>query len=129
MQKLQTLLAAAVLVLFSTSVGAQFIDLGRGELPVTVPANYDAGSPAPLIVLLHGYTSSGAGQDSYMGFSAIADTYGFLLVSPDGDKENQEGMRIASGMLPLPAATFSNPTLMILPTSLTSSMKSKPTST
>ena len=88
MQKLQTLLAAAVLVLFSTSVGAQFIDLGRGELPVTVPANYDAGSPAPLIVLLHGYTSSGAGQDSYMGFSAIADTYGFLLVSPDGDKES-----------------------------------------
>ena len=88
MKKLQTLLAAAVLVLFSTSVGAQSIDLGRGELPVTVPANYDAGSPAPLIVLLHGYTSSGASQDSYMGFSAIADTYGFLLVSPDGDKES-----------------------------------------
>ena len=88
MQKLRTLLAATVLVLFSASVGAQSIDLGRGELPVTVPANYDAGSPAPLIVLLHGYTSSGAGQDSYMGFSAIADTYGFLLVSPDGDKES-----------------------------------------
>ncbi len=88
MQKLRTLLAATVLVLLSTSVGAQSIDLGRGELPVTVPANYDAGSPAPLIVLLHGYTSSGAGQDSYMGFSAIADTYGFLLVSPDGDKES-----------------------------------------
>ena len=87
MQKLRTLLAATALVLFSASVGAQSIDLGRGELPVTVPANYDAGTPAPLIVLLHGYTSTGAGQDSYMGFSAIADTYGFLLVSPDGDKE------------------------------------------
>jgi polyhydroxybutyrate depolymerase len=88
MQKLRTLLAVTALVVFSASVGAQSIDLGRGELPVTVPANYDADTPAPLIVLLHGYTSSGAGQDSYMGFSAIADTYGFLLVSPDGDKES-----------------------------------------
>lgn len=87
MQKFRTLLAATALILFSASVGAQSIDLGRGELPVTVPANYDASTAAPLIVLLHGYTSSGAGQDSYMGFSAIADTYGFLLVSPDGDKE------------------------------------------
>jgi len=87
MQKLRTLLTATVLVLFAASAGAQSIDLGRGELPVTVPASYDAGTPAPLIVLLHGYTSSGAGQDSYMGFSAIADSYGFLLVSPDGDKE------------------------------------------
>lgn len=87
MQKLTTLFAAIVLVLFSASTGAQSIDLGRGELPVTVPANYDAATPAPLIVLLHGYTSSGAGQDSYMGFSAIADKYGFLLVAPDGDKE------------------------------------------
>ena len=88
MQKLRALLTATILVLFSASVGAQSIDLGRGELPVTVPANYDAGTPASLIVLLHGYTSSGAGQDSYMGFSAIADNYGFLLVSPDGDKES-----------------------------------------
>ena len=88
MQKLQMLLTATILGLFSASVGAQSIDLGRGELPITVPANYDAGTPAPLIVLLHGYTSSGASQDRYMGFSAIADTYGFLLVSPNGDKES-----------------------------------------
>lgn len=88
MHKIQTLLAAALLMLISASVSAQSIDLGRGELPVTVPAGYDAGTPAPLIVLLHGYTSSGAGQDSYMGFSDIADKYGFLLVAPDGDKES-----------------------------------------
>ena len=88
MQKLEIFLAATILVLFSTSVGAQSIDLGRGELPITVPGSYDAGTPAPLVVLLHGYTSSGASQDRYMGFSAIADTYGFLLVSPDGDKES-----------------------------------------
>ena len=88
MQKLKTLLAATVLGLFSVTVFAQSIDLGRGALPVTVPTGYDASTPVPLIVLLHGYTSSGAGQDSYMGFSDIADEYGFLLVAPDGDKES-----------------------------------------
>lgn len=87
MQKLRTLIATTVLILFSANVSAQSIDLGRGELPVTVPANYDAGAPAPLIILLHAYTSSGVIQDFYMGFSAIADTYGFLFVSPDGDRE------------------------------------------
>jgi len=87
MQKIRILLAATVVILFSVSVSAQSIDLGRGELPVTVPANYAADTPAALIVLLHGYTSSGPIQDFYMGFSAIADNYGFLLVAPNGDKE------------------------------------------
>jgi polyhydroxybutyrate depolymerase len=87
MQRLRLFLTATALVLFSAGLLAQAIDLGRGELPVTVPANYDAATPAPLIVLLHGYTSSGASQDRYMGFSSIADKYGFLLVAPDGDKE------------------------------------------
>ena len=56
MQRLRLFLTATALVLFSASLLAQAIDLGRGELPVTVPANYDAATPAPLIVLLHGYT-------------------------------------------------------------------------
>lgn len=87
MLKFKTLLAVLVLSFCSTQLLAQSINLGRGELPLTVPASYDSDTPAPLIVLLHGYSSSGAGQDSYMGFSKIADRYGFLLVSPDGDKE------------------------------------------
>lgn len=66
---------------------AQSIDLGRGVLPLKVPANYDANTPTPLIVLLHGYTSSGEGQDSYMGFSKLADSYGYLFIAPDGNRE------------------------------------------
>ena len=88
MLKFKSLLLATVLALTSGILLAQSIDLGRGELPVTIPASYDGSTPAPLIVLLHGYTSSGAGQDSYMGFSRIADRYGFLLVAPDGDQES-----------------------------------------
>ena len=69
-----------------TSV-AQSLDLGRGELPVTVPSHYNSATPTPLIVLLHGYTSSGPQQDAYMGFSKLADKYGFLFVAPSGNKE------------------------------------------
>ena len=88
MLKFKSLLLATALLLTSGMLVAQSIDLGRGELPVTIPATYDGSTPAPLIILLHGYTSSGAGQDSYMGFSRIADQYGFLLVAPDGDQES-----------------------------------------
>ena len=52
-----------------------------------VPSSYRAAAPAPLIVLLHGYTSSGAGQDTYMQVSALKDAYGFILVAPDGTRE------------------------------------------
>lgn len=78
---------AISLSFFTVFANAQMIDFGRGELPVTVPTGYDSESPAPLIVLLHGYTSSGAQQDNYMGFSKIANEYGFFLVAPDGYKE------------------------------------------
>lgn len=64
MLKIQSLLAALAITALSTAASAQSVDLGRGELPLTVPASYDADTPTPLIVLLHGYTSSGAGQDA-----------------------------------------------------------------
>lgn len=89
MKKLLALTTAA-LILVSANLAAQSIDLGRGELPVTVPENYSAETPTPLIVLLHGYTSSGRGQDAYLGFSRIADQYGFLFVAPDGTQEESE---------------------------------------
>ena len=87
LKRLTNALAAFILVVASFALNAQSIDLGRGELPITVPAEYSSEKPAPLIVLLHGYSSSGAMQDGYMGFSKLADQYGFLLVAPDGNRE------------------------------------------
>jgi polyhydroxybutyrate depolymerase len=80
-------LVAVLLVMGPGAASAQTIDAGRGELAVHVPSGYDAAAPAPLIVLLHGYTSSGAGQDTYMQVSALKDAYGFILVAPDGTRE------------------------------------------
>jgi len=68
---------------------AQSIDAGRGPVPLTVPDGYDAGIPTPLIVLLHGYTASGAGLDRSWGISALADKYNFLSIAPDGERESE----------------------------------------
>ena len=69
---------------------AQDIDAGRGAIPLHVPVGYDAANPAPLVVLLHGYTSTGARQDGYMKFGSLADEYGYLFLAPDGTKEESE---------------------------------------
>jgi polyhydroxybutyrate depolymerase len=87
MRKIPYILLATLWILSTGSAFAQFVDAGRGELPLTVPSSYDIDIPTPLIVLLHGYTSSGAGQDAYMKFSDLSDHYGFLLVAPDGTQE------------------------------------------
>jgi polyhydroxybutyrate depolymerase len=80
-------LLVGLTIVFSGTASAQTVDLGRGELPLHVPSGYNADTPAPLVVLLHGYGSSGEGQESYMKFGALVDSHGFLLVYPDGTPE------------------------------------------
>jgi poly(3-hydroxybutyrate) depolymerase len=52
-----------------------------------VPSGYDARRPAPLVVLLHSYTSNGQAQADYFGLSPLADKAGFLLATPDGTRD------------------------------------------
>jgi len=49
-----------------------------------VPAGYDPAHPAPLVVLLHGYSAWGWAQDFYLQLSALGDEKGFVYVAPDG---------------------------------------------
>jgi polyhydroxybutyrate depolymerase len=67
---------------------AQTIDGGRGAVPLTVPAGYDASVPTPLIVVLHGYGGAGERTDRSWGISALADEYNFLTIAPDGPRES-----------------------------------------
>jgi polyhydroxybutyrate depolymerase len=55
----------------------------------TIPTKYDAKTPTPLVMLLHGYTASGKVQDDYFKMSAAAEKKGFLLALPDGTKDPQ----------------------------------------
>ena len=51
---------------------------------VFVPTTYDAATPMPLVVLLHGYGASGIIQNLYFGLQPLAESRGFLYVHPDG---------------------------------------------
>ena len=49
-----------------------------------VPSSYSSKSPVPLVIALHGYSSSGKQLESFVNFKAVAEQRGFILVSPDG---------------------------------------------
>jgi len=84
-QKILGVLAVAALSVSPTA--AQSIDAGRGPKPLTVPAGYDASTPTPLIVVLHGYGGNGARTDRSWGISALADKYNYLAIALDGERE------------------------------------------
>jgi poly(hydroxyalkanoate) depolymerase family esterase len=50
-------------------------------VPENLPA--PAPAPAPLVVLLHGCTQNGVSFDKGMGWSTMADRYGFALLLPE----------------------------------------------
>lgn len=83
-RKFGVLVVLAFTVAGATTVSAETVSFGGRSSNLVVPTGYDAGTPAPLVLLLHGYAGSGAGQDAYMGFSAISDEFGFLMLNPDG---------------------------------------------
>lgn len=57
-----------------------------------VSGEYRAGTPAPLLILLHGYGASGLLQESYFRLTREADARGFLYAIPDGTRDGG-GMR------------------------------------
>ncbi len=62
-------------------------DFGRGPVLVSAPANAAEATAMPLIVLLHGYTSSGQSISNYWGIARLVEDYGFVLAAPDGLRE------------------------------------------
>jgi Poly(3-hydroxybutyrate) depolymerase len=61
-----------------------------GARPVTVhvPASYDAGHPAPLLIVLHGYGGSGSSQNAYFHLGDAAERHGMITAYPDGTKDD-----------------------------------------
>ena len=60
-----------------------------GARPTTigVPTMYRCEKAAPLVVVLHGYTGTGAGTADYLGMKAESEKRGFLYLAPDGTKD------------------------------------------
>ncbi len=55
-------------------------------IEVIVPTSYKKGTPAPLLVLLHGYGTTGAVQSAYLRLKPATEAKGMLYVYPDGTK-------------------------------------------
>lgn len=69
---------------FSTVDGASTAIGGDRPVTVHVPPGYQAGTPMPLVVMLHGYTASGDIEEAYLQLTPLADARGFLYAHPDG---------------------------------------------
>jgi polyhydroxybutyrate depolymerase len=52
-----------------------------------VPDVLDGGA-MPLVILIHGYGSSGKGHDGYFGLSRVTKARGLLLAVPDGTRDH-----------------------------------------
>jgi polyhydroxybutyrate depolymerase len=62
------------------------VDGRRRTIRVYVPRGYLPGRAVPLVVNLHGTTSSAARHEIVSGMDAMADTYTFLVAYPQGDR-------------------------------------------
>lgn len=68
-----------------TTVNGSFMFGGKNRTySFYVPASYNASTPVPLVLGLHGTSSSGAEFAEYRDFRPIADTANFIMVHPDG---------------------------------------------
>ena len=63
-----------------------------GDRPVTVNLPDTLNNPAPLLILLHSASTSGAHQENYMHLGPVAKKSGLIYIAPDG-MTNPEGKR------------------------------------
>jgi polyhydroxybutyrate depolymerase len=71
------------------SKGTLTVKVGNRPFTLHVPDLYDPAKPAPLVILLHGYTASGARQEAYLKFTPESDRRGFLYAYPDGTVDSR----------------------------------------
>ena len=84
-------LVAICLGLISPVSAANSFVVG-GDRPVTVHLPDTLANPAPLLILLHSASTSGAHQENYMHLGPVAKKNGLIYIAPDGTV-NPEGKR------------------------------------
>jgi len=63
-----------------------------GDRPVTlqVPANYDHGTPTPLLMVLHGHSVTGVVELAYSRLNNLLGDPGVLILAPDGTIDEED---------------------------------------
>ncbi len=87
-----TTLAVSVTTTSPSTTDLSTIDDAVADRPfkVFVPATYDGAVAVPLVILLHGFGITGEMQDDFFHVQRLAESKGFLMVSPDGTR-NADG--------------------------------------
>ena len=91
-------LAPLVVLLFAitsitTAASAPESILIGGDRPVVVNLPDQISNPAPLVIMLHSASTSGAHQEKYMRLTPIAKRLGFIYIAPDGTV-GEDGRRV-----------------------------------
>jgi polyhydroxybutyrate depolymerase len=74
----------------SSSSGVGGADAGAGPIggsrpvQVHVPKSYQQGTPAPLVMMLHGYSVTAGLEEAYLDITAQSDARGFIYAMPNG---------------------------------------------
>lgn len=71
----------------SQSQAADVVYPGERPFTLVLPSNYQPGTPAPLIIGLHGYTAESPYAQNYFALGKVADEKGILTVYPSGSKD------------------------------------------
>ena len=67
----------------SNAASPQTFTVG-GNRPVTVHLPDNLSQPAPLLIMLHSASTSGAHQERYMKLAPVAKSLGMIYIAPDG---------------------------------------------
>tara|TARA_Y100000589_G_C27164747_1_gene634278 strand:+ start:364 stop:1440 length:1077 start_codon:yes stop_codon:yes gene_type:complete len=82
------LLSFLLFILFAVTAHAadvEYVNNGRGNVPVYLPSDYDDTKPLPLIISLHGYSDPNV--DGYFEFVQQVDTRQFIYCVPRGTND------------------------------------------
>lgn len=63
-----------------------------GDRPatLTLPGDYAAGTPIPLVIVLHGFTSNAEWTDAYFGISRRIESDRIAVILPNGTRDSQD---------------------------------------
>lgn len=97
--KLRLFTALALTFTFLNPATAANTFIVGGDRPVTVNLPDKISSSAPLLILLHSASTSGAHQERYMKLAPMAKKHGVIYIAPDGTV-NPEGKRFWNASKP-----------------------------
>jgi polyhydroxybutyrate depolymerase len=85
--RLSLLLLLLSVLPISASQASDVLYPGDRPFTLVVPTTYQSGTPAPLLIALHGYTAESPYAESYFALGKVADEKGILTVYPSGTKD------------------------------------------